>query len=111
MEHKHGEKPVEEFSKFYGVGDTPLIDSEILNVEWCDLRTNMILNYQNKTLKEVLMPPLDNKSVLSTVYPNFCKLAQVCLFLPLNTADCERVFSTIRRVKSCQQSQMNYLQH
>ena len=55
------------------------------------------------------MSLLDNKSVLSIVYPNFCKLAQVCLILPLSTADCERAFSTtcMRRVKSRLRSQMN----
>ena len=107
MEHEYGEKAVEELGKFYGIGDTPLVDSEMLNVEWCDLRTYMILNYRNKTMKEVLIALSDNESVLSTVYPNFCKLAQVCLLLPLNTADCERAFSTMRRVKSRLGSQMN----
>ena len=106
MEHKYGEKAVEELRKFYRMGDTPLVDSKILNVEWCGLRTYMILNYQSKTMKEVLISLSDNKSVLSTVYPNFCKLAQVCL-LPRNTADCERAFSTMRRVKSHLRSQMN----
>ena len=47
-EHKYVEKAVEELRKFYGIGDMPLVDSEILNAEWCDLRTYMILNYQNE---------------------------------------------------------------
>ena len=45
-------------------------------------------------------------SALGTVYPNFSKLAQVCLSLPLNTADCERDLSTMRRIKTCLRSQL-----
>ena len=107
MKHKYGEKEVHKLGMFYGVGDTPLVDTEVLKVEWYDLRIYMILNYQNKTMKDVLSTLLDSTSVLSTLYPNFCKLAQVCLLLPLNTADCERAFSTMHRVKSRLRSQIN----
>ena len=34
------------------------------------------------------------------LYPNLCKLAHICLILPLSTADCERVFSTMKRIKT-----------
>ena len=107
MEHKYEEKEAHELSLFYGDGDTPLVHTEFLKVELCDLTTYTILNYQNKTMNEVSGAFSDNTSALSTLYPNFCKLAQVCLLLPLNTADCECAFSTMRRVKSRLQRQMN----
>ena len=45
-------------------------------------------------------------STLELTYPNFVKLAQVCLTLPISTADCERAFSTMRRIKTRLGSEM-----
>ena len=45
--------------------------------------------------------------MLLLVYPNFVKLARVCLTLPISTADCERAFSTMQRIKTRLRSEMN----
>ena len=50
---------------------------------------------------------LTTDTTLSLAYPNFVKLAQVCLTLPISTADCERAFSTMRRIKTRLRSEMN----
>ena len=50
---------------------------------------------------------LTTDTTLLLVYPNFIKLAQVCLTLPISTADCERAFSTMRRIKTRLRSEMN----
>ena len=107
VEIRYGEKEVQKLGQQYGIGDQPFIHSEELMLEWSDLRTYMILNCASKTMIEMLEMLSDHGSALSTVYPNFNKLAQVCLLLPLNTAGCERAFSTMRRVKSRLRSQMN----
>ena len=39
-------------------------------------------------------------STLELTYPNFVKLSQVCLTLPISTADCEKAFSTMHRIKT-----------
>ena len=93
--------------KQYGIGDPPFVHNEELMVEWSGLRTYMILNCSSKTMAEMLQMLSDCRCALSTVYPNFNKLAQVCSLLPLNTTDCERAFSTMRRIKSRLRSQMN----
>ena len=50
---------------------------------------------------------LTTDTALLLAYPNFVKLAQVCLTLPISTADCERAFSTMRRIKTRLRSEMN----
>ena len=49
----------------------------------------------------------NQESSLNLVYPNFAVLSRICLTLPISTADCERAFSTMRRIKSRLRSQMN----
>ena len=100
MKTRYGEKEVQELGKRYKIGGDPpfvpcpppFILSEELMVEWSDLRTHMILNSSSKTMADMLQVLSDCRSVLSTLYPNFKKLAQVCSLLPLSTVDCERTF-------------------
>ena len=82
-EIRYGEKEVQNLGQQYGIGDQPFIHSEELMLEWSDLRIYMILNCASKTTIEMLEMLSDHGSALSTVYPNFNKLAQVCLLLPL----------------------------
>ena len=42
----------------------------------------------------------------STMYPELSKLAQICLIIPVSTADCERGFSAMARVKTKLRNQM-----
>ncbi len=106
MDSKYGESQVEELQKHYGNENSPFIDSDKLMAEWSDLRTYMILHYLSKPMKEVLQMLSKTGSALSTIYPNFSKLAQVCLCIPLSTADCERAFSTMKRIKTRLRSQL-----
>ena len=58
-------------------------------------------------LVENIEERLPDTNIISTVYPNLSKLAQICLVLPIGTADCERGFSTMKRIKTCLQNQMS----
>ena len=107
VERSYGEREVRNLGTQYGIGDPPFILSEEIISEWFDLRTYMILNCSSKTMTEMLQMLSACGSALSTLYPNFSKLAQVCSLLPLSTVDCERAFSTMRRIKSRLRSQMN----
>lgn len=46
-------------------------------------------------------------ATVRALYPNLSKLAKVCLILPVSTADCERSFSTKKRVKTDLRNRMN----
>ena len=59
------------------------------------------------TMKELLSSLALQDSTISVVYPNLSKLAQVFMALPIGTADCERGFSTMKRIKTRLRSQMS----
>ena len=46
-------------------------------------------------------------ATVRALYPNLSKLAKVCLILPVSTADCERSFSTMKRVKTDLRNRIN----
>ena len=117
MEKQYGEKEIRELGEHHGVGDSPPINCEELLTEWFDLRVYMILNCRCKSMSEMLSLSVNPGSNLSVAYPNTNLLAQIgLLLLPIATADCERAFSTMRRVKSHLRSEMsnstlNYCMH
>ena len=58
-------------------------------------------------MKGVLTSLATQNNTTSIVYPNLSKLGQICLVLPIGTADCERGFSTMKRIKTRLRSQMS----
>ena len=58
-------------------------------------------------MREMLPLLVKPSGSLSVAYSNCNKLAQIGLPLPIATADCERAFSTMRRVKSRLRSEMS----
>ena len=40
------------------------------------------------------------EELLNELYPNFCKLCRVALYIPVGTATCERSFSAICRIQN-----------
>ena len=58
-------------------------------------------------IKDVLTSLATQGSTISTAYPNLSKVAQICLILPISTADCERGFSTMKSIKARLQSMMS----
>ena len=107
MEKQYGEKEICELGEHYGVGDSPPINCDELLTEWFDLRVYMILNCRSKSMSEMLSLLAKPGGNLSVAYPNAKLLAQIGLLLPIATADCERAFSTMRRVKSRLRSEMS----
>jgi len=54
------------------------------------------------------------KNISPQVFPNFCKMLQLALTLPISSATCERSFSAMRKIKtwlrtSIQQQKFNEL--
>ena len=65
----------------------------------------MMQNCKEMSMKQV--STLATSSLLGSVYHQLLKQAQICLILPVSTADCEWGFSTMVRVKSKLRNQMN----
>ena len=98
---------MEELREKYGVGESPIISCEDLKSEWLDFRIYMFSNCGKMSMKGVLTSLATQNNTTSIVYPNLSKLAQICLVLPIGTADCERGFSTMKRIKTRLRSQMS----
>jgi hypothetical protein len=47
-----------------------------------------------------VMATISGDSSFSSLYPTLSKLAAISLTLPISTADCERGFSTMNRIKT-----------
>jgi hypothetical protein len=52
------------------------------------------------SMAEFLSHILSNATTYKTLFPNFTKLAAIAAVIITNTAECERAFSTMKRIKS-----------
>ena len=62
--------------------------------------------YPNHTLHQ-MQQLLAGSSTLKSLYPNLSTSASLALILPVSTADCERAFSAMKRVKTELQNHMS----
>ena len=106
LTQKYGEDAIDELAKHYGSGESPFLCSADLRLEWLDHQTYMIINCTKMSMKEHLSSLALHRSTVSVAYPNLSQVAQVFLALPVSTADCERGFSTMKRIKTRLRSQM-----
>lgn len=85
--------------------DGAIVNSVTIKGEWLELRLYLSMHCTSLSMAEV-PKLLTTDTTLSLTYPNFVKLTQVRSTLPISTADCERAFSTMRRIKSRLRSEM-----
>ena len=96
--------PESEFNN-YGANDIDTIcehfcesvKPDTLKREWMTLKHTLVQDFTSPT---EVMQTLASDETLSLIYPTFSKLSAVALVLPVSTADCERGFSTIKRIKT-----------
>ena len=95
----YSDEELEVLCDLYRRGDTPDVDVAALKAEWEGLRFLMLQNYSQNTTKEVLKILVAGRTI-SHIYPQLRKQAAIALILPVSTAECERAFSTMKRVKT-----------
>ena len=80
------------------------IDKDLLTME-CVLAKRTLANKQQelKTVNDVLAAVV----TLKTAFPNLVKLLQLSLTIAVSTAECERSFSALKRIKSYLRSTMS----
>ena len=83
----------------YCVGDQADVDEPTLKMEWDGFKFFMEQSFKEKSMNEVLKLLVGDKTI-SHLYPQLRKLAAVALILPISTAECERAFSTMIRIKT-----------
>ena len=76
-----------------------LVDDTLTTQEWTNFLPEMATLFSGKSMQYVLSALVSNP-VLSAVYPNISKLAGAALVFPMSTADCERGFSAMNRIKT-----------
>ena len=81
------------------------LDPHALRMDWTNFRTYMIQCCEHMSMQAVLSK-LATNSTMHQMYPQLSKLAQICLIIPVSTADCERGFSAMARVKTKLRNQM-----
>ena len=82
----------------YSTGDDAPVDSEELNKEWESFSVMMVDHYSGAKTRDVFRDLASDK--LWTVYPQLSCIACLGLCIPFSTADCERAFSAMKRVKT-----------
>ncbi|XP_060586448.1 uncharacterized protein LOC132742139, partial [Ruditapes philippinarum] len=106
----HGKDEINKLCDFYGLSNNdtdsePYIDSNQLRIEWEILKPLVIQQRY----------PTDNIYNLwklifmyhKEMFPNLLKLAELALIAPLQTADCERGFSTQNDIKSSDRNRLS----
>ncbi|KAL4104378.1 hypothetical protein QTP88_019679 [Uroleucon formosanum] len=109
---------VDEFIKLNYDGSTQFIDHYKdlpgLNICQQSLRSEMMVAKNYLVEPEIGDIGDIKKNISPQVFPNFCKMFQLALTLPISSATCERSFSAMRKIKtwlrtSIQQKKFNEL--
>lgn len=74
------------------------MNAEELRKEWESFSLMLADHYGKAKTREVLRDLASDK--LQPVYPQLARLATIGLAIPFSTADCERAFSTMKRMKT-----------
>lgn len=82
-------------------GPHHVIDSDSTTYEYqCFVRSVLSTPHLKGLSTHDLMSKLTSNSQLLDMFPNLGKLCAVALILPMSTADCERGFSALNRIKT-----------
>ena len=70
-----------------------------LQLEWMGFKHILVTEFLEVSPHEV-MAAVSSEDSFSSLYPSISRLASIALTLPVSTADCERGFSTMNRIKT-----------
>ena len=99
VEMNYGDDSLNTLIDHYGCGSCPLVSSEDTKSEWLLFVIYMIQNCKRLSMKDILQT-LSHNSTVKSMYPNLSTLATICQIIPVTTVDCERGFSTMKRIKT-----------
>ena len=94
---EYGWQNITTLSEFYSEGPFP-INRQELRDEWIGFR-QQLAGYRGQTPK-VMCQLVSSNVTLSCQYPNIKVLYNRMVVIPAHTADCERAFSALKRVKT-----------
>lgn len=93
--NSYGDSEVEILSTQF----THTVVKERLQQEWSCFKHILVSDFKEQSTKNLMLIVSEDTS-FSSLYPSLSYLASIALILPLSTADCERGFSTLKRIKT-----------
>ena len=97
---KYGNDQLHVLREHYG----EFLDHAVLEQEWVYFKQLLAESFKNLTTREVLEMVVKDLS-LQIILPQFGRLANIALTIPISTADCERGFSAVKRIKTLLRNQ------
>ena len=95
----YGKEKLSCLKVLYGAAGTADIDDEAIDSEWEAMKQFMHSNYRGLTMTSVV-DILVTDSNIQAMFPQLYKLIEILTILPISTAECERAFSTMNRIKT-----------
>jgi len=95
----YGQDKLDILSAAYGEGHDPVLDTEECASEWEGFKVMMKNNYTSMTMRQMFKHLCTNQS-LQDMYPQLTMLAIIGALVPVSTAECERAFSSMNRIKT-----------
>ena len=93
---EYGEVQLEVLIQHFGEA---YLDQTALQQEWIYTKQLLADSFSSLSTREVLEMILKDTS-LTTLLPQIHKLAAIALTIPITTANCERGFSAVKRIKT-----------
>ena len=78
---------------------TTTVLKDILLQEWALFKHLLVSEFKEVSTRDI-MSTMSANTTFSSLYPTLSKLASIALIVPVSTADCERGFSTMNRIKT-----------
>ena len=94
----HGPEKLEVLTTFYGSSSWG-INPEACASEWECLKRLMYNKYSSLTHRQMLRLLCAQES-LRDMFPQLTKLSAIAALIPISTAECERAFSAMKRIKT-----------
>ena len=76
-----------------------VINGEEFRSEWEGFKRLMDVTYSHFSMRQMLRHLCTNSSLMD-MFPNLSKLATIAALVPVSTAECERSFSAMNRIKT-----------
>ena len=102
----YGQEKLEHLKNAYGGGGNPDIDCAECAGEWESLKRLFTNNFSDHSMRQ-MTSLLSTDTSLQDMYPNLSKVASIAALVPVSTAECERSFSTMNRVKTKLRNRMS----
>ena len=92
----YGEQQLRVLEEHFGRG---YLDHSLLEQDWIYLKQLLVEGFDNHSTREVMETILTDSS-LATILPQMHELARIALSTPVSTAEYERGFSSVKRIKT-----------